>query len=165
VPVPPPLSSVRATRRTTIAAASALALAGCRWGPAEDDADATPEPDSDAALVERAVVAIIAAADVVDQTRTRHIGLDRAMQPLLDLHVAHLRFLPAAEFPGQSVVVPDRSQLALAMVVTRERELQGQLAEFAIEAESGQLAQAFASMSASVAQHLAVLPELGKGPA
>jgi hypothetical protein len=60
---------------------------------------------------------------------------------------------------------PGSSRSALGAILRDEARLQTQLADLATSAVSGSLARALASMSASIAQHLAVLPEISRGPA
>lgn len=156
------------TRRTALAAASALPLAGCRWGPADDlDGDSEVETDADKALIDRAVAALLGQAALVQTVSDRHLGLAGALAPLRRAHAAHVAVLSPTDTVDVGVVAPahESSRAALARVRRREIVLQAELAGFAAEAVSGTLARALASMSASIAQHLAVFPTLEKGPA
>ena len=167
MPVSRPRPALRATRRTTIAAAPALALAGCRWGPAEDDPETSPAPDADDSIVERARLAIRQQAARLQAHADRHVGLASALAPLIDAHVRHAELL--ATDPGEALSTFDEGHStaaqALRQVRREETALQSQLATLAQEADSGTLARALATMSASIAQHLVALPELAKGPA
>lgn len=158
-----------ATRRTTIIGASALALAGCRWGPddtAGEDEGSAPEPATgDARVVEKAVDAIRGALSLVDLVQAKLAGLTIALGPLANTHRAHLVLLAVKPVPDRGGAVPGDKKEALRRIHRREAFLQRQLADFALEAASGDLARALASMSASVAQHVATIPELGRGPA
>ena len=154
------------TRRTALAAASALPLAGCRWGPA-DDVDGASEvgTDADEALINEAAAAVAAQLALVQSVSDENLGLAGALAPILAAHVAHASLLAPTDpvETGAATPVGESARAALARV--RRREMQAELAGFAAEAVSGTLARALASMSASVAQHLAVFPTLGKGPA
>lgn len=156
------------TRRTALAAASALPLAGCRWGPA-DDVDGASEvgTDADEALINEAAAAVAAQLALVQSVSDEHLGLAGALAPILAAHVAHASLLAPTDpvETGAATPVGESARAALARVRRREIVLQAELAGFAAEAVSGTLARALASMSASVAQYLAVFPTLGKGPA
>ncbi len=162
--LPQPFAA-RATRRTTIAAASALALTSCRWGPDEEpEADSTEPPDDpDIAVVEAAMVAISETLSMVVLVQDFFRGLTIALGPLARTHRLHAQLLgqtPRLQGGGLST-----SREALRDVRAREQLLQRELAELALEASSGTLARALASMSASIAQLLVVFPEIGKGQA
>lgn len=158
-----------ATRRTTIVAASALALAGCRWGPEDEGAGGEPEPgpDADEALVERVIATIAAQLLLVLDVGEEHRGLAGVLGPLEVTHGAHLALLAPDDGPLTPTLRPVGLSAAQALASARQGEiaLQRRLSEFAQDAVSGDLARALASMSASIAQHVAVLPELGKGRA
>jgi len=165
VPLPPP----PITRRATLVLASLGLVAGCEWGPPEDGTDpsadpAPPAPDEDAELASTALVATSGVAALVAATASRHRGLATPLADLTALHLAHLRLLGAAapEAPQPTPPeVPARSRAALALVVREERRLEDELAALAGRVASGAFARALASMSAAVAQHLAVLPPTG----
>jgi hypothetical protein len=149
-------------------AASVLPLAGCRWGPADEVDGATEvEAGADEALVDKAVAAILEQADLVRSVSDRHLGLAGALAPLLAAHTAHAAVLTTNEPDRAATVAPAResSRAALARVRRRETMLQAELAGYAADAVSGSLARALASMSASIAQHLAAFPTLQEGPA
>lgn len=146
------------------------ALAGCRWGPPEVDAEPgppPPEPDADVALLDEAAQAILGALDLVERVAARHRGLATALAGLVALHTAHLDLL-GAEPGGPRPAVPPLpgARPALARVRADELVLQGRLAGMAAQAGSGAFARALASMSAAVAQHVAALPAVaGRGAA
>jgi hypothetical protein len=158
------------TRRTTVAALPLIALAGCRWGP-EDDAPEEVEQakDADADLVKAAAEAITRVSLDVTGAAEDHIGLASALAPLSAMHLAHLRLLDVTvDVASMDTGEPDQpdSRSALATIRRDEARLQIQLADLATSAVSGTLARALASMSAAIAQHLAVLPAIAsRGPA
>lgn len=157
------------TRRTTIAALPLVALAGCRWGPEDENSPAEQQAqDADAGLVKAATEAIKLVAAAVTVVADEHIGLADALAPLSTMHAAHLKLLaPSTTRMSYSTTEgPLTSPAALTKVRREEARLQTQLADLATSAVSGTLARALASMSASIAQHLAVLPEVtNRGPA
>lgn len=161
-----PSDAVTFTRRTTVAAVPFVALTACRWGP-EDDTSPEVEraQDADADLVQAAAEAITRVSLDVTSAGEDHIGLTAALAPLSALHLAHLQVLDVrVEVTSIEPDQPD-SRSALAAIRRDEARLQTQLADLATSAVSGTLARALASMSASIAQHLAVLPEIARGPA
>lgn len=155
------------SRRTALVAASLLALGGCRWGPDEELGGATDaEQAADDASVTSATAEVHRVRDLVARTGETHIGLAGALAPLLALHDAHLALLDTTPPEAAPPVVAPRSAVALERVRAAETTLQARLAELAGGATSGPFARALASMSAAVAQHLVVLPELAnEGPA
>jgi len=136
--------------------AGLLTVAACdsdagRAAPAADPTTGPPE-DADADLVAAVLVRIGEALAVVRTARGATASLGRELLPLIDLHQAHLGALDAE---------PDRASRDgtgdLRSVLRAETALQRDLVEAAVRAESGTLAKLFASMSAAVAQQLAVL--------
>lgn len=169
VPESLPSDAVTFTRRTTVAAVPFIALAGCRWGP-EDDSSREVEQaqDADADLVKTAAEAITRVSLDLTSATEDHIGLASALAPLSAMHLAHLQVLDVTvEVSSIDTGEPDQpdSRSALAAIRRDEARLQTQLADLATSAVSGTLARALASMSASIAQHLVVLPEIPQGPA
>lgn len=164
-----PESPSHLTRRALVAGALgglALAAAGCEavdevFG-SEDDPGVSgsvtptaPAADADSALVETTVAAITAAAAVASGT-ARVRGMGGIGGRLARLHVAH------AELLGWSgsvdpVRVASSRRSALHRLLGSEEGLQALLLQNARSAESGSLAQTFASMAAAVAQQRAVL--------
>jgi hypothetical protein len=166
VPESLPSDAVTFTRRTTVAAVPFIALAGCRWGPEEAASPAVEQAqDADADLVKTVAEAIAQTSALVSSVADEHIGLALSLAPLTAMHTEHLRVLsPNTLKAGQPSPTAD-SRSALATIRRDEARLQTQLADLATSAVSGTLARALASMSASIAQHLAVLPEITRGPA
>ena len=141
--------------------AGAAVLAACdvdELRPPEDEEAPAPEQTTDGALDPD--VALV--EDVVAQvTRTWaavvSAGLGARLARLQRMHEAHLEVLgatPVKQTAPPSGPEPKRYQRVLG----REQRLQSDLATAAVEARSGALARLLASMSAAVAQHLAVLP-------
>ncbi len=163
---PPP----RTTRRTALAGALAggVVLAGCDLGDlGSDDPDSAPAPssgaeDPDAGLVEDVVEEVATTLLLVETLRRRHDSLRRPLGGLARVHAAHLEVLGSSRRSGRR---PSRSSnAAQALAALRAQELRHQrlLADRAVAAQSGRLARLLASMSAAVAQQLAVLPEAGR---
>jgi hypothetical protein len=122
-------------------------------------ATGTPEPDADTALAEDTAHSMVAALVLATGVRRAFPRLRGPLQPLVRMHRAHLAVLEAPD--DRSVPAPDVGGTpaeAVAAVRTAEQALQEVLATAAVEAQSGALARLLASMSASVSQHLAVLP-------
>jgi hypothetical protein len=163
---------VSTTRRGALGGALGLVvLTACDVDdlrPPEDDATPvpsptpgvteTPEPDADVTLAEDAAYAIATAQVLVDRVRRSFPRLRDRLQPFTRMHRAHLEVLePPAD---RSIPAPDPGSTpaeALARVRTAEQALQQNLANAAVEAQSGALARLLASTSASVSQHLAAL--------
>ncbi|WP_193605515.1 hypothetical protein [Nocardioides dongkuii] len=147
-----------ATRRTAVGAAllGLVAVGGCDLDdldPRSDPAPGSGEPseppaDADADLVETVVTALSTALAATSAVPPR----DRAaLRPLARLHRRHLAELGADE-PVEGGV----ASMTAAQVRSREERLQRRLADWAVQAESGELARVLASMSAAVAQQLAL---------
>jgi hypothetical protein len=166
VPESLPRDAVTFTRRTTVAAVPLIALAGCRWGPEDDRSPEVEQAqDADADLVQTAAEAITRLSHAVARAGEEHIGLVAALAPLSAMHLAHLQVLDVTvDLTTVHTGQPD-SRSALAAIRSEEARLQTQLADLATSAVSGTLARALASMSAAIAQHVAVLPEIARGPA
>lgn len=168
-----PARRVSTTRRGALGGALGLALVtACDVDdlrPPEDEttpvpsptpgATETPEPDADTALAEGAAADIASALVMVDGVRRAFPRLRGRLEPLARMHRAHLAVLDSSG--DTSIATPDLGGTpaeALERVSSAERALQQTLASAAVEAQSGALARLLASMSASVSQHLAVLP-------
>ena len=158
------------TRRTALGTAllGVSALTGCDLiGPGSDDPASSPLPrdsdDPDAGLVEAVVDDIVATSLLVDSLRRRHDSLRRPLTELVRLHAAHLEVLggEARDSSGRRPAAPRSASAAMAMLGKRELRHQRLLADRALAARSGRLARLLASMSAAVAQQLAVLPQTG----
>lgn len=163
MPVPP-----AATRRTALGGALAAAvLTACdlheldpRSDPGAAPTQSTPPVDADILLVQEALAAITAASGLVSEA-DRYPSLRGPLRPLKRMHAAHVDVFKeyAGEDP-QTVSTTGSAAAFLRRVRRQEAQLQRQLVEWAIKAESGQLAKLLASMSAGVAQHLAALDDL-----
>ncbi|MFC7494855.1 MULTISPECIES: hypothetical protein [unclassified Nocardioides] len=130
----------RLSRRALLAVGAGGVLAASACG---QDGAAPPVPatdgDPDEVLVDEVVAQVTATAALT--------GREPA---LTEMHTAHLA---ALEAEAPTAAAASRKQLRRA-----ERDLQEFLVDAAMRAESGPLARLLASMSASVAQHLAALP-------
>ena len=158
-------------RRTALAGllgglAAPLLVSGCDADdlrPPEDEEptpSATTEPgapSADETLVDEVLTALTAALAVLAQARTAP-AIQEPVKLLLRAHRQHVEVLEGQLVhqapPGQS---PDPA-VELLLVRRSERDLHATLVDAAGRAESGALARLLASMSASVTQHLAVLP-------
>ena len=164
-----PAPVLRTSRRTTLggALAGVALLAGCDLG--SDDPSSTPAPakgqdDPDAALVSDVVDDLVATLTLVESVRHRHGSLRRQLGELAKVHRAHLEALGSTGRPDRRgpKAAGATADAALALVRRREQRHQRFMADRAVDAQSGRLARLLASMSAAVAQQLAVLP-LDKG--
>jgi hypothetical protein len=158
-------------RRTAVAGAlAALVGAGCDTGddlPSPDGSaspsssetpSAQPEQTPDETLLDEVLGQLTAALAVLTQARKAPL-LRGLLTPLVKAHRRHVEVLegePATGSPqGPS---PDPATM-LRLVHQAERQLHTALVDAAGKAESGALAKLLASMSASVTQHLLVLPQ------
>lgn len=158
-----PHASRRALLTVGSAAAGAAALpllAGCdldgrrpAWGPPTDEA---PSADEDVRV--EAVTEVAAVSGLVDAVRGGHPTLRARLAGLHRLHAAHAEVLDVAWMEETGPGRAGAPQAALQRVRRRELAHQRRLADLAVRAESGQLAQLLASMSAAVAQHVTALP-------
>jgi hypothetical protein len=162
-----PAPVLRTSRRTTLGGAlvGAALLAGCDLG--SDDPGSTPTPgadpeDPDTGLVAEVVDDLVATLTLVEAVRDRHGSLRRQLGELAKVHRAHLEALGSDEQPDRHGPRTADADRALALVHGREQRHERLLTDLAVEAQSGRLARLLASMSAAVAQQLAVLP-LDKG--
>jgi hypothetical protein len=121
-------------------------------------APTTPEQTPDEALVDEAGAALGSALGVLASAR-RIPPLRAPLAPLVRAHREHLAVLESSGDGSASAPVMADPAAALRGVNRSERALHATLADAAGRAESGALAKLLASMSASVTQHLAVLPE------
>ena len=164
-------------RRTAVTSAlgglAVTALAGCdngddlappEAGPSTPTATSSAMPSSqapdltpDEVLVDDVLEQLTAALAVLAQAR-KAPALRAPLTSLVRAHRQHVEVLegePASPAPpGPS---PDPEAM-LRLVRRGERDLQAGLVDAAGRAESGALARLLASMSASVTQHLALLP-------
>lgn len=133
--------------------------------------DAAPPSDDeyDVELADRALAAIATARTLADATGRRHVGLSGPCRQLVAMHRQHdglLRTAASTDSPAtRRPAVARRSALALSELRAAEEQCRVQLARFAGEARSGVFARVLASMSAGVAQQLALLPTPERSPA
>lgn len=121
-------------------------------GTTSETADLTP----DEALIDQVTTALALAAALGEATSARFRRLRRLSRPFVTLHESHgtmLGGLPQVEPPS----VRPRLGKARSALLSSERRLQQTLVRSAMAAESGALAQTFASMAAAVAQQRAVI--------
>lgn len=160
-----PARPLTATRRAALAVTAGLgglAVAGCT----ADDGDprpststtSAPSVDADSALVGEVAGRVAAAGALVRRVLRDSPSLRSDLDPLRRMHEAHLEALGGHDGSARSSR-PRRGGTAdaLRQVAASEQRLQRSLAAAAVRAESGTLAKLLASMSAAVAQHLAVL--------
>jgi hypothetical protein len=133
-----------------VVGAVAVPVAGCDLRP--DATPAPPEPPTaDELLVDRVVASLRTARDVA--LATPHGASVAAV------HAEHLAALGATDpSSSPSPSAPTTPPTPSAGLRATEAALQTTLAEAARSAEDGDLARLLASMAASVAQQVAVLP-------
>lgn len=125
-----------------------------------DEPGPTAQPSvpktGDQELVEGITQQLSAALGVALQTR-RRVGSTSGLTALIATHREHLKTFEGAgaTLPATQAPAPAAAWRTLRR---NEEQLRYALTEAAIRAESPALAGALASMSASVAQHLATLP-------
>jgi hypothetical protein len=171
------------SRRTVVGAALVLpaaTAAGCTLSGPEPER--SPEPgaapaDPDVALLDDVAASIAALTDLYDAVTERHRRLRDDLAPLLEAHRAHEAALGQASPAGARgagrrrgrrdrrargrVGVPAREALAVRRLAETERKTSEQLLVAARRAASGGFAQLLASMSASCAQAVQVLGQVG----
>lgn len=165
-----PVPAIATTRRAALGAALALvATSACDVDdlrppevrePEPTTPSASPAPGTDEALVAGAATAIMSALELAVLVRRRFPVLAPSAGPLVRAHRGHLGVLDLGGGlqTRTSTSVPSSAARALRQLRDDEQRLQQTLASAAVDARSGALARLFASMSASVAQHLALLP-------
>ena len=130
---------------------------GSSGTPSPETPQQTPQQTPDQALVDEVLGELAVALGVLAQARKAPV-LRPALTPLVKAHRRHVQVLegdPTGEVPpGPS---PDPAA-SLRAVRRSERGLQASLVDAAGRAESGALARLLASMSASVTQHLTLIP-------
>lgn len=138
--------------------AGAVLVAGCGERSSDGAAGAArpsePAVDADSDLVERMGGEIGAVLLTARATARRHKSLRTVAQPFVVLHLAHLEDLDATA--GDGGTAPATPAAARAALLRAEEKLQRSLVRAALKAESGALAQVFASMAAAIAQRRAV---------
>jgi hypothetical protein len=120
----------------------------------------SPAQTPDQALVDEVLASLTAAVAVLTHAR-KVPELRQPLAPLVKAHRQHVEVLEG-EVPDGSSSGPARDQAAALRAVRRsEQALQTTLVDAAGAAQSGALARLLASMSASVTQHLMLLPTEG----
>lgn len=171
---PPPAAVLTRRGLLVVGAGTGLVVAGCSG--AGDDGRARPgaagpDPsaatrggtgaeaaDDDADLVGLAREALAATAALVAASRRSAPSLRADLDPLLRLHEAHAEALGRPLERVRSVGRAAPAGPLLGLVRDREEQLRAQLVDLSVRADSGSLARLLASMSAGLAQRLAVLP-------
>ncbi|MFA6575835.1 MAG: hypothetical protein WCS84_10480 [Nocardioides sp.] len=128
-----------------------------RSEPAASGSPTEPPADADTVLVEQVVADLVAMLAPAATSRARDVR--RVEASFFALHVAHLGALDAPEPEGPAPQATLSRADGLRSLRRRERQHQRRLEDACLAATSGALARLFASMSAAVAQRLAVLPE------
>lgn len=154
-----PSALLPVTRRTATGAVAVglLAVAGCDLGDLDPrsapepagDTPSAPPVDADTTLVAGVVTDL---AVMLGETTGAAGGVRRRFRRLARLHQQHLEELE----PG-TTATPGDGPLSATTLLRHEERLQRRLATAAVAAESGELARILASMSAAVAQQLALL--------
>lgn len=177
-------TGVCATRRTALGVTwgGLVVLTGCdikdldpRADPSAENSDSgpaeitSPSVDTDAALVIAVVRAIdellLNHLDIAGQARDLGKPLVDALRELRLMHETHRAVLTDDQAPAGAQARGKRISRTetLRRVRRRERAHLRLLEKAAVDAESGTLAKLLASMSAAVAQRLAVLPSGADG--
>jgi hypothetical protein len=146
-----------------------MLASGCDPGedlaPSQGDPSAstgTPSPSAsqqspDQELVDEVLGQLAAALAVLAQARKAPL-LRKTLTPLVKAHRQHVLVLEG-ELADEASPGPSPDPAAMLRLVHRgERDLQAELVDAAGRAESGALARLLASMSASVTQHLTLIP-------
>jgi len=159
-------SSARASRRAVltggaVAGVALLAATGCGTTGADGTATAAaddptaPAVDADSDLVETVggqITSVLTLAAATAAAFRQARALARGLSALHRAHLVELG-LPDDVAAGDVKGTPEAAR---ARLLRAEEKLQQQLVRAALEAESGALAQVFASMAAAVAQERAV---------
>jgi hypothetical protein len=161
VPSPAPRASRRAVLTGATVAGAGLLVSACGAVRSDetagaDDTDPTvPAVDADSDLVETVGDQITEALALSVATASSVRALRLLGQRLSALHRAHLRELNRPE-DVEKGRVGGTAATARTLLLRSEERLQQQLVRAAVAAESGALAQVFASMAAAVAQERTV---------
>ena len=174
----PAPSRTPVSRRTTLVVGAVGAIgvvvltSGCDLDPRAEPgppapttgAPTDPAADADLVLLDDVRAGVGTALALVEATRRRHPTLRPLLRPLALAHRAHDAVLADAgrgSDGAQDPAPPVRGDPGRALSALRGREtrLQRDLSDAAVQAGSGGFARVLASMSASVAQHLTLLPE------
>ena len=166
MPSPAPRASRRAVLTGgTVAGAALLTLSGCGatrtddLGGAVADDTSAPAVDADSDLVEAVGGQLTSALALAAATAASIPQLRSLGRRLAALHRAHLGELSQTDDVDKGTdkgTVKGTPETARARLLRSEEKLQQQLVRAALAAESGALAQVFASMAAAVAQERAV---------
>ncbi len=167
-----PLGPVLHRRAALLGAAATVLVAGCdhgddigeapstgtpSTGPASSSASAAAEQTPDELLVDQVTAQLVTALSLATAS-AKAPGLRRAVAPLVKAHRRHVRVLEGELPPTAPPGPPPDAATSLRALRRGEQQLQAALVDAATRAQSGALAKLLASMSASVGQHLAVLP-------
>jgi hypothetical protein len=157
------VSSPHPSRRAVITGGSAVgtallvaAASGCGASSSADGQATVGDPtapavDADSDLVETVGAQLTAALSLAGATASSVPQVRPLAQRFTTLHRAHLRELSRPHDAGEGRV-KGSAETARARLLRAEEKLQGQLVKASLAAESGALAQVFASMAAAVAQ-------------
>jgi hypothetical protein len=166
VPAPPPTALPTASRRAALGGTlvGLAALTGCDLGdldPGGDDAPTsagvTGAPaDADQALVDEVVAELLRLSSLLGAAQRRFPRIRSRTAPFLAVHAAHLDALGGGVAEPPAAIGRTTADVALQEIRTQEARLQRRLADWSVAAESGTLARLLASMSAALAQQLAV---------
>lgn len=115
-----------------------------------------PAADADSTLVDEVATAIAEAGALAAATGTTIAPLARIGDRLARIHTSHASELGRTEAAAPPVVTGPKAA-ALRTLLANEAALQKRLVAAAQTAESGALAQVFASMAAALAQQRVVL--------
>jgi hypothetical protein len=126
--------------------------------PAPSGPSGSPAPGSDEELVERVASEIAATLGLVVVTRRQLPQLGQTTRSLARMHRTHLGVLDVEPPTETATSSPSAGEAALRQLRAAEQRLQQSLARASVAAGSGALARLLASMSAAVAQQLALLP-------
>lgn len=162
MPSPAPSRRAVLTGSTAIGAVLlATTVAGCGLGSDDDATSAasvdptSPAVDADSDLVERVGRQLASALSLAVATGASVPALRSLARGFDSLHRAHLRELSQPD-DARDGKVGGGEAAARARLLRSEEKLERQLVQAALAAESGALAQVFASMAAAVAQRRAV---------
>jgi hypothetical protein len=144
--------------------AGLAALTGCDLDDLDPRGSDDPTPagasgapvDADQQLVDEVSAELIRLGAVIGAAQRRFPKLRTRTAPFRTLHAAHLDALGSGAAPPPVTGVLTTAGAALQDIRTQESRLQRRLADWSVAAESGALARLLASMSAAVAQQLAV---------
>ena len=157
-----PLTTSRRTALAVTAGVTGWALGGCTadspGSPTAAVSTSAPPVDADQTLATDVALRLAAIGAYADRLAEDLPALRRTVRPFRRLHAAHLEALGGLDesVPSPAPVTAEPAA-ALRAFRREEQGLQRELVRAAVLAESGTLAKLLASMSAAVAQHLAVL--------